>query len=323
MNVATALNKKYLLYTGVMLYSLCVNNKVPLRIFLLHSDLEEQDIQYLKEALKEFDVKIIALKVDKAQFNERLPVNLLWSLEAYYRLLLLDILPEDVDRLLYLDVDTIVNKSLEELYTIDFAGKEMIVTEDQCGEEDLSRFVGKRQEMLGPLFEQGHKYFCSGILLMNIAEMRKKYNFKTYVQVIEAWEYQMEAPDQDILNYVHWQNIGYADPKKYDLMVYIAYARGYTYERVKQEVSIVHYAGGKKPWNANAYSFEIEQLWWDYARHLPYYIQLLEEYLHETLFNNTIQKFIFAVENQRDEVRVQLNESMELNKKLLGLLQMK
>lgn len=42
MNIATALNKKYLLYTGVMLTSLCENNPTHIDVYLLHSELEKK-----------------------------------------------------------------------------------------------------------------------------------------------------------------------------------------------------------------------------------------------------------------------------------------
>ena len=303
-----------------MLYSLCVNNKVSLRVFLLHSELEESDFQCLRDILKEFDIEIISLQVDKICFNERVRTNTKWTLEIYYRLLLLDLLPEDVERILYMDVDIIVNKSLKEFYEMDFDGKDMIVTEDGCGITNLTSYTGKRKEMIVPLLEQGHKYFCSGVLLLNTAEMRKRYSFDTYVQAMEEWEYQMEFPDQDILNYVHWKNVGYVDPWKYDLMVYAAYGEGYTYEKVKQEASIVHYATGKKPWNARAFSFEIEQLWWDYAKLTPFYHRLLEEFQREIMFDKTVENFIKTILAQTDEVKAQLNESIELNKKLLSML---
>ena len=44
----------------------------------------------------------------------------MWSIEAYYRLMLLDILPSNVKRMFYFDVDIIVNKSLEDFYNINF-----------------------------------------------------------------------------------------------------------------------------------------------------------------------------------------------------------
>ena len=55
MNVATALNRKYLLYTGVMLTSLCENNPCHIDIYILHSELTDTDIQRLTECVDKYD----------------------------------------------------------------------------------------------------------------------------------------------------------------------------------------------------------------------------------------------------------------------------
>ena len=319
MNVATALNKKYLLYTGVMLHSLCKNNNVPVRAFLLHSELKECDIQYLREALADFDVEIVPLKVNTGLFSERLPRNLTWSIETYYRLALLELLPEDVERLLYIDVDIIVNKSLGEVYALEFEDDEIIATEDSCGKTTWDKFGDKQKEMFAPMIEQGYIYFNAGFMLLNIAKMREKYSFETYMQAIEEWNYQMDAPDQDILNYVHWKYVGYIDCWEYDLFARIAHNEGLTYEDVKQGATVIHYAG-TKPWDGNSCHYDIEQLWWDYAKETPFYVQLMEEFLHKTMFDRTLENYINDILRQTESTQEQLSESVALNQRLLNMI---
>ena len=304
MNVATALNKKYLLYTGVMLYSLCKNNETPIRAFLLHSELEEADFICLRKSLEDFQIEIISLQVDSQLFNERLPRNEMWSIETYYRLLLPELLPIEVKRLFYIDVDIIVNQSLEEVYAIEFEGTEIIATEDVSTEESM---LDKQKEMFASMFSFGYKYFNAGFMLLNIEEIRKKYDFNTYLQVIEEWNYEMAAPDQDILNYVHWEKVGYIDYRKYDMFARIAHNRGMTYEQVKNEVTVIHYAG-TKPWNADNCHFDIEQLWWDYAKQTPFYLQLLEEFLHKTMFDTTLETYVGGILEQNTELQQNLKD---------------
>lgn len=320
MNIVTALNKKYLLYTGVMLHSLCVNNMEPVRAFLLHNELEEQDILCLKTALKDFDIEIVPLKVNAELFDARLPRNTQWSIETYYRLALLEMLPEEVERILYIDVDIIVNKSLSEVYHVDFAGDEIIAAEDACGNKSWDKFGDKQKEMFAPMVQQGYRYFNAGFMLMNIAEMHRKYSFDTYLKAIEDWEYQMDAPDQDILNYVHWQKVGYIDWREFDLFARIAHNDGMTYEQVKRDVAIIHYAG-EKPWNADNCHFDIEQIWWDYAKETPFYVQLLEEFLYKTMFDERMEKYVRSLVDQASETQKQLQESMALNQKLFSIVQ--
>lgn len=319
-NIVTALNKKYLLYTGVMLFSLCINNKKPIRAFLLHSELDENDIQLLKHGMKNLDIEIVPLKVDSDMFDARLPRNQQWTIETYYRLMLLELLPSNVERLLYIDVDIIINKSIDEVYHIDFKDKEIIAAEDPCVQRNWNALGDKQREMFAPMFQQGYKYFNAGFMLLNIKELRKKYSFETYMQAIETWNYQMGAPDQDILNYVHWQNIGYIDSNKYDLFARIAHNEGLTYEQVKRDITIIHYAG-EKPWNADNCHYDIEYLWWDYAKQTPFYLQLLEEFLHKSMFDSTMENYIKELMEQSAQTQQQLQESMALNQKFLSILQ--
>ena len=72
MNVATALNRKYLLYTGVMLTSLCENNPCHIDVYILHSELTDKDIQRLKDCLDKYDVTIYLLYIEKDKFAGRM-----------------------------------------------------------------------------------------------------------------------------------------------------------------------------------------------------------------------------------------------------------
>jgi lipopolysaccharide biosynthesis glycosyltransferase len=319
MNIATALNKKYLLYTGVMLVSLCENNPEHIDAYLLHSELEEKDITKLKEALENYDITIISLKVDRDQFDDRLPRDAQWSIETYYRLMLLDILPDYVERILYLDVDIIVNKSLKELYNIDFEDREIIAAEDSCGKRTIELFGVKQKSMFSSRFEKGFKYFNAGVMLLNVKKMKKNHNFKTYMNVAAEWEYHMEAPDQDILNYVHWENIGYVDWKKYDMFARIAHNDGYTYQIIKSSTAIVHFAG-YKPWEASNCHFDIEQLWWDYAKLTPFYKDLLEEFQKNQMFDDRLEKYMESVFQENSELKDKVKQLFEINQKMLALI---
>lgn len=124
-------------------------------------------------------LKILYQK-NKSDFDDRLPRNTQWSIETYYRLMLMDILPESVDRLMYLDVDLIINGSIEEFYHIDFAGDDVIAADDSNGKRTLDTFGSKQIEMFHDMLAQGFRYFNAGVMLFNVAQIRKTNNFNTY-----------------------------------------------------------------------------------------------------------------------------------------------
>ncbi len=321
MNLATALNRKYIPYTVVMITSLCKNNKTqPIRFFLLHHELQETDLEQIRSALSSYEIEIVPLKVEAALFEDRLPRTEVWSIETYYRLLLLDILPDDVERLLYLDVDIIINQSIEEFYHRDFGGNDMVVCENAGGFINAQeRLAEKQKEMFAPMFEKGFRYFNAGVLLMNIAEMKKQYSFQTYQKAIQEWDYNMGAPDQDILNYVHWQKIAYEDSKKYNYFSRVAHEEGLRYESGKKELCIIHFTD-QKPWETKNYHYPIEQIWWDYAKETPFYSELLESFLAKTLFDDCVEKWMKSLVENTQELKSELAESLELNQRLIDMI---
>lgn len=322
MNIATALNKKYINYTIVMLNSLCSNNPEHIDAYLLSSELGDLEIQYMQECLKDFDISLILYSVDRTLFDERLPRNTMWSIETYYRLLLLDLLPVTVERLLYLDVDVIVNKSLKELYEVEMGEDEIITCIDSCGKLTWDKRSDKQREMFAPMIEMGYQYFCAGVMLLNIALIRKNYNFEKYMEAVREWNYEMSAPDQDILNYCHWQHVGYVDPMEYDLFARVAHNMNMSYEDVRLSAYIIHYAGDK-PWQAGNVHFDIEKLWWDYAKQTPCYHELLEAFVLDTLHNTQLEEYINSLMKDRDLTKMELEKSLQINNKLLNLLDRK
>ena len=189
MNIATALNRKYLEYTAVMLCSLCENNHEHIDAYILHSELTDKDINTLKNSLSKYDITIIPLMINRSDFDTRLPRNSQWSIETYYRLMLMDILPDNIDRILYLDVDLIINGSVEEFYHVDFKGDEVIVADDSNGKRSRDTFGSKQAEMFKDMLDNGFRYFNADVMLFNVQEIRKTHNFNTYMKAVEEWDY--------------------------------------------------------------------------------------------------------------------------------------
>ena len=316
MNIAMALNHKYVRYAYVMLTSLLYNQNVPhIHIYLLHNDLTAKDLEYFQELVNSYHHEITFLYVDKTLFPASLPTTNAWSLETYFRLLLLDLLPADVDRLIYLDVDMIIDKPIDELYYTDFEDKLFCVCRD-CAltltETDL------RNEIFKEHFAQNYAYFNAGMMLWNITALRKKYCFADYMNTAKQLDYQLEAPDQDLLNYIHWKEVKYVDEFKYDLFSKFAYNKGVTYADVKRETSIIHFAG-TKPWEGEVVHYEIEQLWWDYAKLTPFYHELLEEFVFANTNNPLIFQTMSELFNENRRLTGELQKSIAICNKLLEL----
>ena len=318
MNIATALNSKYMRYTYVMLTSLFANNTdCDIHVYLLHSDLSESDQNHLNELAAKYGHTIHFLKIAREDFPADLPTTTAWSLETYFRLMLLDILPTDVDRLLYLDVDMIIDKSLSELYHTDFEGANFCACKDMTVDFPTG---DSRDKIFKDHIANGFTYFNAGMMLWNIENLRGEYSFKKYMELAKALDYQMLAPDQDLLNYMHVGQIKFVDEYSYDLFSRMAYNNGVHYEDVKRETAIIHFAG-MKPWEGRYIHYDIEKLWWYYAKETPFYHDLLEEFVQDCISSSLIYDTMNTLSEEKRTLSAELGKSNSLCKKLLAMLE--
>lgn len=271
-----------------MLTSLSINNKDHIDLFLLHSELDENDFEKIRDSLSTYDIEIIPLKIDNSMLPPEAPTTEQWSLEIYYRLFLTEILPDSVDRILYLDCDIIINKDLSEFYNTDFDDNHLTACKDANG--NRNKFSETETLMFSDIYSDSTDYFNSGVLLMNIAKMRKDgIKFSTYFEVMKKYAFDLAMPDQDLLNFAHAGKIKYIDFKKYNLFAITAERVGISYDYALENTKIFHFAEGK-PWNISDHIHSrYENLWWNYAKKTNVYDKLFS--IYENSFDDEMQSF--------------------------------
>ena len=325
MNIITSLNENYSIYTYIMLKSLFINNiSTDITVYLLYAELSKKSIDKLCNLADEYQNEINYIEIETSLFPDELR-NSPWGIEAYFRLMMFDVLPE-IDRAIYIDADTIVNGSLSTIYTIDFGEKNIY------GCKETNHFDDARTDLFGPIFEKNFTYINSGVMLLNIEALRKKYNFQQYIDVITEIKDIIFAVDQDVINYVHWKEIGYledsfVDNNVYNLVARLASNNGWNYEKTKREAVIVHYAGFK-PWAAEHFHYDIELLWWDYAKKTKFFDGLCRKFMKETILNTRPTEVAMHYVEQNNQLRqeneqllLRLNESISINRKMINILQ--
>lgn len=316
-NIAVALDGKYTRYVYVMLTSLIHNNDckdINICVYMMYTDMRETEKAILSELLDNNNIDKKFIHIDRGLFPPNCPVSDMWPIEVYFRILLPYVLPKDINRILYLDADTIVNQSLQDLWDVEFEGKLICACEDPC-EERLSKNI-----IFDEIRNQGFTYFNSGVLLMNVAGIREKYDLKDYLDIMKKIADYLQMPDQDLLNYVHQSEVKILDFEKYNLYAKVAYNHDVHYDEVKQAVTIIHFAG-QKPWQGKYIHFDIEQLWWDYAKQTPFYYELMEEYLYDSINDPTVYNTMLQSVIDKQELKEELEKSVVLCQKLAVMLQ--
>ena len=320
-NAAIALNRNVLYPAYVMIRSLVRNNNsYPIYLYVLHSELNAEYFKFLQDALMRgasAENYIEFIKIDSSKVSG-LPCTQTWSLEMYYRLMLPELLGDKIDRILYLDVDIIVNKDIYDFYSMDFEGNLLIASKDMVSDSILARdeAVEDKAEpeyriwhtFFNNLSKKGMTYFCSGILLMNLLKLKEEYTFKKYMEIFNTIVHKVQFPDQDLLNYVHYRQVKLVDELQIGLYASTAHEMGMTYEDVRMNVSILHFAGPAKPWTINLIRYDIQKVWWDYAKDAPFYRELLEMVFYHSMDSRLAEEKIQLLKTENEELRGLLNK---------------
>lgn len=181
-NIMTSCDDNLAPYVAIGLTAMAYNLKdANIDFFFLHSRVSRKNIEMLKALCGELEngkINFHEILVPHAEiYSELARYGTGWAGEAYYSLCAHLLLPDDVDRVLYLDAgDTMIVGDIEEYYNYDFQGKSLVVTGSRYkvvwgnlelyGAEDL----GDWKNTLPPILRG---IFNSGSYVMNLDKMRK------------------------------------------------------------------------------------------------------------------------------------------------------
>ena len=187
MEIVACTDKHFIMPTGVMMQSICVNNKDSFVSFHIICDesITEKDKEDLKSVVNKFaDKQIFFYIVDGNKFID-LPAldNAPVTKAAYYRLELGSLLPDSIDKVLYLDGDIIVRKSLDDLWNTDISKYALAAVPDNNPELDLR-----------------NGYFNSGVMLVNLNYWRVHKLNGLFYDFIQNHPEKIKLWDQDVLN---------------------------------------------------------------------------------------------------------------------------
>lgn len=256
MNILISINKGFIKYSKDMLFSLAYHNKDFLNVYLMYMDLEEREISDLKEYVqKSCHGMLIPCKFDSSNLQGMPTTNgkkAYFGLEAYSRLLCQFILPDEVEKILYLDVDMLINKDLSELYNLEFEGSYYIA----CSDIEANIDNSNKERLDLPM---DYNYVNSGMLLINVKKLRKNHSAKYIYEFIRDVSNKLVYPDQDVLNLLYLKNIKVVS-NRYNCVIK-------SLKCLKENISdivIYHYAGQEKTWKIKGGRYNIKYL-------IPYY----------------------------------------------------
>ena len=264
MNLLVTLDSKYIRPLKVMLYSLFINNPgEDFDIYLIHSNIKDNEIADIEHFADSYGQKLFVIKIDNSYFQNA-PVILHYTKEMYYRLLAYKFLPEELDRILYLDPDILVINPIRELYETELDGYLYAAAFHNI-------LAVKRINRIRLYPYKINAYFNSGVLLMNLELQRKLVDEEAIYSFVEKNRAKLILPDQDILNTLYSEQIKCLDEKLYNYDTrYYNYYKIMTnntcdMDYIMQNTVILHFCGKRKPWQ-KGYSGKFYSLYKHYEK---------------------------------------------------------
>lgn len=258
MNILIASNEKYIKHEKVMLASL--RESMPdelIDVYFLHGKLEGRTVEGFREyLLNRLKISMHSIEMDRTPFDD-CTIGMHLSIETMYRLTATEVLPDSVDKILWLDGDIVINKSLKNLYETDIEDYYLCACKGRGKVENYNIRLGLPKEYV---------YFNAGVLLLNIQKMRMDNILDRFKNIVLEYGDRLTWMDQDILNIAFCHGgVRYLPSEIYNCQIGRDFKLNKSqYKTFIETCCVMHFAAAAKPWN-NTYINGMEKLYWKYA----------------------------------------------------------
>lgn len=259
MHIVYASDDNFAEIMGISITSLLENNKdiEDITIYILDGGIKETNKKRLEELLKSYNRRIPNW-IPAKNINDELSMEVQMdrgSISQYARLFISSLLPETIDRVLYLDCDIIVDRPLSELWNIDMKGRTIAALMDA--------FSRHYRANIG--LEPGDIMFNSGVMLIDMQKWKANSIEDKLLRYITSRKGKIQQGDQGALNAILSHDMACLEPRFnsvtifYDfsykeMLIYRKPPKFYSEEEVRRAVEepvIIHYTTSflsKRPW---------------------------------------------------------------------------
>lgn len=236
-NIVFELDDKFVRHCAAAIVSIMKNRSAGskdsrLHFFLL-CNLKDENKEKLLSLKRDWDFEISFINVDESLFA-KLPLDGK-SPTLYYRLLISEILPPNIDKVIHLDCDLILNTDIKKLWDIELGSYLIAAVLDE------------------PKIGRKKTYINAGVVVYNIAAL-KEFGFpakwREYASILPQGS-KLQYYDQDILNYIVGERVLFLESvwnvEKYNFSM----LTGGNLEdlgRLIYSLNIIHYTTQSKPW---------------------------------------------------------------------------
>lgn len=265
-HIVFCINDDYAKYLQVVIKSIvCHNCDQNIIIHILSDYLSGNNIRLLNDVVCNTSSIRIEIHIIDDVALKGLKISRKWPIQAWYRLLIPQILDKSIRVALYLDADTLVVGNLNDVFSTNLDGISIAAV------IEASVFNKSYYERLGMRNDQ--RYICSGVLLMNLDFWREHDLSRKMI----AWAKcnNLQLPDQDTINYF-CRDSKKVLPLRYGIVHFFFCSDEFYKEPYLSELQdclehpiIIHYAFCY-PWQKDASRHIMHKEWVKYNRMLSH-----------------------------------------------------
>lgn len=293
LNVAYSSDDNYARHIGVSMVSLLRNNKIfeEINIYLIDNGISEENKTILLNLALENEGNLKFISFDDLCHD--LVTDDKFSLSAYARLFLGRL--TGIDKILYLDCDSVVSSSLVELWDLDISNYYVAGVQDTVNEY-YKTSIG---------LENNFRYINSGFLLINLKLWREEQIELKFKRFISKLNGRVPLYDQGTINAVCKEKIKLLHPKfnlqppmfgltSEETLKLNNIDKYYSQKEIDEALSdpvFIHFTDWyfNRPWNKDS-THPMKDIYLNYLDKTPWKGQLLDNKLHR---NAHIMKFIY------------------------------
>ena len=189
--LAIAFDRNYLLPFYALMASIVDHHpKGCIRIHSIATGVEPEELRKIEQYVEQYGHSIRFYEIDQSLVSS-FTLNQNWTHAVYYRLLFPFLVPSELERLLYIDTDTLVVGDLRELFDHPLTGFPVGAVYDN--------YVRKNPDI--GIDTEGN-YFNSGMLLIDLPEWKRQKVSERAFDYLEKYPERISFVDQDALNAV-------------------------------------------------------------------------------------------------------------------------
>ena len=250
-NIVLASDNNYAQHVAVVAASVLCNTEEKIRIHLLSDGVSKDRLELIDNTIRNLGSTLNVYELSEYKCFDNLFTSGHISKAAYFRLDIANILPKDVKKVIYIDVDLLVLQDIGNLYKSDMQSKPLAAVPDY-GIMSSKRLMQQKHDVIG--LSKNSMYFNSGVVIMDLEQWRKNDYAKQVIELASAGN--LSHHDQDALNKVflgNWQALPLkwnVIPPVFNLFTKILLNKNLRKNAItaRKEKAIMHFAGRYKPW---------------------------------------------------------------------------